>query len=79
MITYRANKTSTTYAAYRGEVRVGYVVLHASGMWGWELHLLRPSGGHHVGMVDSVEAARAALESAFREWMVHARLQEMKS
>ena len=76
MLSYRPNKTSTTLAAYRGEVRVGYVVQHNSHEWGWALHLLRPTGGHHVGIDPTSETAKLSLQIAFKEWLGHAQLME---
>jgi hypothetical protein len=78
MITYRANRVGTVLAAYRGECRVGYVT-RSDVTWGWELKLMHPSGGHYYGTAGTEDKARAALENAFREWMVHARLQEKTS
>jgi hypothetical protein len=75
MINYRANRAGTTLAAYRGEVRVGYVT-KSDLTWGWELNLLRPTGGHYVGIVETSEAACTALESSFKDWMFHANLRE---
>jgi hypothetical protein len=76
MITYRGNRAGTVFAAYRGDVRVGYVTKGDLG-WRWELNLLRPSGGHYLGTSSTYEQSTGMLETALREWMVYARLQEM--
>jgi hypothetical protein len=79
MINYRANKTKTLHAAYRGACRVGYVGHNPRPHvepWTWELRMLGPAGDHPMGRATTFETAQVALETAFEEWMMHAQLME---
>lgn len=74
-LSYRANRTGTLHAVYRGEVRVGYV---ARGQrerdWTWNLYLLRPHGGGYMGRAESLEVAKQECATALLEWATHADL-----
>lgn len=83
LLTWKKSNTGNLLAAYRGEVRVGYVCHSKSSRpgskappWTWELSLMKPEGGHYVGRVQSEAEAQEALVLAFKAWMVHAQLRE---
>lgn len=82
LLTFRRSRTGNLVAAYRAEVRVGYVEYsppRASGRpqsWMWWLNLLNPTGGQITGRSSSEQIAQDDLLNAFKAWMVHAQLQE---
>jgi hypothetical protein len=75
-LTFRAGRDGLTSAAYLGAVRVGYVMIRASGEATWWSTLLQPSGGGYKGIAESGEAAREDLAVAVNEWISHAGLAE---
>lgn len=75
-LTYRANKGDTLHAAYRGDVRVGYVTVYGSKRVMWNLIFLRPVGGQYMGWSPSLDQAKIDQEAAIREWTKHALLKE---
>lgn len=65
------SRDGSTWAAYLGTCRVGYVTV--AGLW-WT-NLLRPEGGVAAGREPGdPAAARAALEAAARAWVAAAGL-----
>lgn len=83
LLTYKSSRSGTTFAAYRGAVRVGYVNHSPSARpgsqapeWTWNLNLLQPEGSQYFGRSGDEKTAKADLLAAFTAWLGHANLKE---
>ena len=79
MLTFKSNAAKTTHAAQCGSVRVGYVEAgREPNRWLWSLNTIQPKGGRAAGIVESEEAAKAALQEAWQTWLDNAGLEQKR-